>query len=89
MYKTILIDFANSKKKFAIALASIMLITFSYSFTSIAVGCVSNPFFPELNDGRCSFAKNCFPNPGGTKNDCNSTAPNQGGDGESLPPSNP
>lgn len=44
---------------------------------------------PEMNNGRCSFSGNCFPDPGGNNNDCDSTAPNQGGGSQLPPPTEP
>lgn len=87
MDKTSLQNNSKGKRTFVIGLSFLLMALIINPFYSSAGDCPRG-VFPEMNNGRCSFSKNCFPDPGGDRNDCDSTAPNQGG-GPSLPPSLP
>lgn len=59
----------------AVATGSSSSISELFSLNEASAACCENTT-SELNNGRCSFSKNCFPDAGGTNNDCDSTLPN-------------
>lgn len=63
------------KKCFNFLVAFSFVIALSGVNFTLAGDCPSTP----INNGRCLFSKNCFPDAGGSNNNCDSTAPNQGG----------